>query len=336
MRVCPSTKATSLSLFGHLSFLSLLMKRSLLLAALAALLLLALDPSTRLRAQDAPPSASPEADLQALVAKIKDKLRQGAANEAALAGNIQEFDTLLAKYREQKTDAVAQILFMKASLYFEVLNEPEKGVQILQQVKVDFPDTKIAGNVDRIIASVKQREEVNRTKAALVGQPAPELNFIWANRSDLKTLSSLRGKVVVLDFWATWCGPCVASFPQVRELTERYQGYDVEVIGVTSLQGRVHGLEPQPIDCRDNPAKEKELMPAYISAKDITWTVAFSEEQVFNPQFGVSGIPHMTIVAPDGTVRHNGIHPGGVPLAKKAEMIDALLKEAGLRTPAAL
>jgi thiol-disulfide isomerase/thioredoxin len=312
------------------------MKRSLLLAASAAMLI-ALVPTVPLRAQDTPPAAtSPEADLQALISSIKDKLRQGANTEAALADEIRTFDTLLAKYRDQKTDAVAQILFMKGTLYVEVFDQPDIGLKIIEQVKTDFPDTKIAGNIDRVVGAIKKRMEATKAKTALVGQPAPELHFTWATRSDLTTLSSLRGKVVVLDFWATWCGPCVASFPQIKELTERYRGYDVEIIGVTSLQGRVHGLEPQPIDCRDNPTKEKELMPAYVTAKDITWTIAFSEEQVFNAQYGVSGIPHMTIVGPDGTVRHNGIHPGGVPLAEKAAMIDALLKEAGLRTPAAL
>jgi thiol-disulfide isomerase/thioredoxin len=148
----------------------------------------------------------------------------------------------------------------------------------------------------------------------------------------LKTLSALKGKVVVLDFWATWCGPCIGSFPQVRELVEHYKGADVEVVGVTSIQGRVVNLQTQPIDTKDDPAKEMALMNDFMKAKDMTWTVAFSEEEVFNPDYGIMGIPYMAIVAPDGTVRHTGLHPA-MPLAEKTVKIDALLKEFGLKVP---
>ncbi len=166
----------------------------------------------------------------------------------------------------------------------------------------------------------------------LVGLPAPELDFTWSTAEGLEHLSDLSGKVVVLDFWATWCGPCVRSFPQVRELTEHYADSAVEVVGVTSLQGRVHGLERAPIDVRNDPAKEHALMNEYIAKMGINWTIAFSEQEVFNPDYGVTGIPHMAIIAPDGTVRHTDLHPA-MPHDQKLEMIDALLKEFDLPVP---
>jgi len=103
---------------------------------------------------------------------------------------------------------------------------------------------------------------------------------------------------------------------------------------VTSLQGYVMGLSPPRIDTRNDPRKEMALMADFIKAKDITWSIAFSQEPVFNPEYGVSGIPHMAIIAPDGTVRHTGLHPA-MPHAQKVEMIDALLKEFGRKLPAA-
>jgi thiol-disulfide isomerase/thioredoxin len=69
--------------------------------------------------------------------------------------------------------------------------------------------------------------------AALVGKPAPELPDVlaWKNSAPVK-LADLRGKVVVLDFWGYWCGPCVAGMPKLFELYDKHHGEGLEVIGV--------------------------------------------------------------------------------------------------------
>ena len=56
----------------------------------------------------------------------------------------------------------------------------------------------------------------------------------------------------------------------------------------------------------------------------MTWPVVFTEQRVFNPDYGVHGIPHVAIIGPDGIVRHNGIHPGSDP-AGTIEKIDQIL-----------
>ena len=69
--------------------------------------------------------------------------------------------------------------------------------------------------------------------AALVGQPAPPLQAIkgWKNSPPL-TLEELRGKVVLLEFWGHWCGPCVASMPELMKLYDEFKGQGLEVIAV--------------------------------------------------------------------------------------------------------
>lgn len=298
---------------------------------LAGLFLLGLGSLAAVPAQDAAATTAAD-ELKALVTRVQGKLKEGKRTAAELADELAAFDALRAKYREQKTEEVAHILYMHATLYGQVLNDNDRARKLLEQLKADFPDTKAAVGADRALANLERSAQAAQAKARLVGQPAPALNFKWSSRPGLKTLADFKGKVVVLDFWATWCGPCVASFPQVRELTAHYKQSDVEVVGVTSLQGYVMGLEPQRIDTKNNPEKELALMNDYIKAKDITWSVVFSEEPVFNPAYGITGIPHMAILAPDGTVRHTGLHPA-MPHEQKVEMIDALLKEFGRTIP---
>ncbi|MEL6329592.1 MAG: TlpA disulfide reductase family protein [Planctomycetota bacterium] len=169
-------------------------------------------------------------------------------------------------------------------------------------------------------------------RGELVGNPAPDIEFIWSSGGDLESLNDLRGKVVIIDFWATWCGPCIVTFPQIRTLVEHYEGFDVRVIGLTSLQG----FHAQPgggqINTQGDPEQEFELMRGFMAGQGMTWPVVFSETNVYNPDYGVRGIPHVTIVAPDGTVRHNGLHPAE-PFEGKTQKIDAILREFSLPVP---
>ncbi len=79
----------------------------------------------------------------------------------------------------------------------------------------------------------KVRELLNEMQ----GKPAPKLALKGCINAKPMSLEKLKGKIIVLDFWATWCGPCIASIPHTNEMMERYANKGVVFIGVCAQRG---------------------------------------------------------------------------------------------------
>jgi peroxiredoxin len=116
----------------------------------------------------------------------------------------------------------------------------------------------------------------------LSGKPAPDFELESLAGETIK-LSGLAGKVVVLDFWASWCGPCVAELPHIQELWEKLEGKEVLFIGV-NLDRSVEDAERM--------ARQKGL--TFPSVRDEGGSVANA--------YGVRGIPCLVIIDADGKV----------------------------------
>ena len=105
------------------------------------------------------------------------------------------------------------------------------------------------------------------------GKPAPKLALKkWINSKPL-SLENLKGKIVVLDFWATWCGPCIRSIPHTNEMMEKYADKGVVFIGVCAQNGsekmaamvEKHGIKyPVAVDDGTNAAFKANSYPDYF------------------------------------------------------------------------
>ncbi len=155
----------------------------------------------------------------------------------------------------------------------------------------------------------------------LYGKPAPELAANrWVDSPGLN-LSDLRGKVVLLDFWAMWCPPCLRAFPYLRELQIKYADKGLAIIGVTRFYGRS--------DESDNLNREQEwqALQAFKRKQQLSWPLAVGkmDDLTNDERFGVIGLPVTFLLDRRGNVRE--IHRGVSNYRKLAQRVARLVEE---------
>jgi len=119
--------------------------------------------------------------------------------------------------------------------------------------------------------------------------PSAAADFTLDGVDGKVTLSELRGKVIYLDFWASWCTPCRQSFPWMNDMQEKYGKQGLKVIAV-------------------NLDKENELAKEFIAATKPHFTIAFDPEGSVAEQYQVMGMPSSYLIGRDGKL--HGSHIG--------------------------
>ncbi len=141
-------------------------------------------------------------------------------------------------------------------------------------------------------AKEKRREELAKT---MINEEAPKFSLKDLDGNDI-SLTGLKGKVVIVDFWATWCGPCIASMPAMKTAQDKLQGNDVAFVF---------------IDTWESAENKKQNAADFMTKNKYPFHVLMDDNDKVVADFKVNGIPTKFIIDKTGNIRFKSIGFGG-------------------------
>lgn len=222
-------------------------------------------------------------ELKALITKVRADLAAGKTTETALADDLSQFDTLLAEHKGEKTDDVARILYMKATLYREVIHNDAKADELVSQLKTDFKDTQFVANMEKEEAAGAAAKKLQ--DALAVGSKFPDFNETDVAGQPI-SVASHKGKVVLVDFWATWCGPCRGELPNVIAAYQKHHADGFDIVGVSLDQ-------------------DKSKLLDFTKEQNMAWPQFFDGQGWSNKlavKYGIQSIPASYLLDGDGKI----------------------------------
>jgi thiol-disulfide isomerase/thioredoxin len=215
----------------------------------------------------------------------------------------------------------AATLLSEADLKLKKKDEAVAAVQELRALALRLPSGNLYKLAMRRLLQVDPSiDPFKLSDASSEAAAPPEIRVDeWIDQKPAK-LSDLRGQVVLLDFWAPWCGPCRVTFPRLQKWHESYKAKGLVILGVTNFLGHAEGKEL-------TRAQELDYLRNFKKTFRLPYGFAVADSEDNDRNYAVSSIPTTFLIDRRGVVRFITIGSGEEESAAINKMIKKLLDE---------
>ena len=165
----------------------------------------------------------------------------------------------------------------------------------------------LVGGSVYLVSTSSSRPPYETVKPVAIGDLAPDFQ-LEDTKGNKVSLSDLRGKIVLVNFWATWCPPCIEEMPSMERLNEVIAGDDFVMLAInTEENGR-------------------SVVPAFLEKTPYTFPILYDDKGVVQKSYGVFKFPESFIIRKDGTVAEKIIGPLDWSSLKTITYLKGLIK----------
>lgn len=269
-------------------------------------------------------AATPQARVAARLERAFDLQDEGRLSESLL-----ELEAALAEARATPDEVEFQtriMLAMEVADLYQAGGDVERACLLLAEER-DFAESFFRSRLatatlaqKRAAAGGLTQIRDRATQVGLIGREAPELLIqTWINSEPL-TLADLRGRVVLIEFWATWCKPCQEMFPKLKKLHDEYAERGLVVLSLTR-----HYFAQR--DTANSEAEELDLIRKVVTDNNLEFTVGVAADERNQNLYGATGVPTVALIDRSGIVRY--AHFGGGEDERFNEILNRCLAEQG-------
>ncbi|WP_254512319.1 TlpA family protein disulfide reductase [Anatilimnocola floriformis] len=234
-------------------------------------------------------------------------------------------ESVVSKYLSKVQGAIAELSDDVAKAEAKLADAKDRLAKA-REIATDEAVMKEIDGSARVFTSLERMIATTKKLDAMVGKDAAPLAVeAWVNGAPL-TDGDLKGKVVLLDFWAVWCGPCIATFPHLREWQAEYGDKGLVIVGLTNyykFKWNEEAKKAQGSKEEVSHEDEQAMLVKFAESHNLKHRFAIQDGKSMAEYYGVNGIPHVVLIDQQGKIQLARVGSG----PKNAHAIEAALKK---------
>lgn len=200
---------------------------------------------------------------------------------------------------EKSKELIKKLIITRPDAYIGVFVLGSYGKQLLTPDEMEGMYKLLSDRLQKSKAGKSVADYIAASRRSAVGQQVQDFTVITPEDKELQ-FQALKGKYLVLDFWASWCGPCVKSFPHMKEMYKKYKSDKFEICSISVDQSKDAWLKA-------------------LKQHELPWVQALDTAKVSSSHFAVTGIPAVFLIDPSGKIiaKETGFEENGAGVIEK-------------------